>query len=328
MTDIINSVGSSDSFAPPPCPLCHAPMRAWHRVPGDWRRPEDRQAYRLHWCDQDGYGCLSPPLSEEETQAAYALPDYFTHQRWHDAPCKEGSGIARRLLAHLAWRLDRSEPLNGKMLRTRFGSKPITICDLGCGNGELLAELAGDGHTLLGVEPDPTARAVANERGLLVMEGTAERIPAGVPRGGCDLVILQHVLEHCREPISALRAARALLRPGGTLLCEVPNLSALGARRNGDAWHWLDVPRHIHFFTPESLRGHCERAGWTVTRMAFDGYCRQFERPWLEAEAEIRSRFFERDGIMRPPSRPWRLLLATGLSHSAQKYDSVRVEAR
>jgi SAM-dependent methyltransferase len=304
-------------------------MRPWLRVPLDWRRPATPREYALWWCDRDAYGRLWPELDEQEIAAAYAIPEYFTHSAADEgirAPAPRS--LARRLLEHLAWRCDRSEELTAEAVHARFGPGPLTICELGCGNGSLLSGLQGFGHRTIGVEPDPAARAAAAASGVLALAGTAEALPDGLPRGGCDVVIAKHVLEHCRDPLRALAAMRELVAPGGVLLCEVPNSAATGGSRMQSAWYWLDVPRHMHFFTPRSLIAHCERAGWRVDRSCYDGYCRQFGADWSDAEATILRRFDAAGARPVVRSGTWGLLLATALASPQRKYDSVRVEAR
>lgn len=41
--------------------------------------------------------------------------------------------------------------------------------------------------------------------------------------GSVDFVVSNHFLEHCQDPLGALRAQLRVLRPGGTLYCAVPD---------------------------------------------------------------------------------------------------------
>jgi SAM-dependent methyltransferase len=71
------------------------------------------------------------------------------------------------------------------------------------------------------------------------------------------------VFEHLRDPAAAFRAVAGLLRPGGILILEVPNLRSIWAR-------WAlqeDVPRHLYFFTPRTLRAYGEAAGLELERV-------------------------------------------------------------
>jgi SAM-dependent methyltransferase len=68
-----------------------------------------------------------------------------------------------------------------------------------------------------------------------------------------DFVTMFHVLEHLPDPRMALSFVKGLLKPGGMLILQVPNVSSLQARLFGNRWYGLDVPRHVINYTPEAL---------------------------------------------------------------------------
>ncbi len=74
-----------------------------------------------------------------------------------------------------------------------------------------------------------------------------------------DLVLLVHVIEHLNSPTRALTRIRSLLKPGGRLYVECPNLAAPFALRSR-MFHFA----HIHNFTPPTLAMMAEKCGFTV----------------------------------------------------------------
>ena len=60
-------------------------------------------------------------------------------------------------------------------------SRSAKICDLGCGNGTLLAKLRTHGFQVVGIEPSPFARREVESKGIRVYEGTAESLPTFHP---------------------------------------------------------------------------------------------------------------------------------------------------
>jgi SAM-dependent methyltransferase len=301
------------------CGLCDGGVRPWLTVPTDWRRPGSTGPYRVYWCDACRHGALLPRPTPEEVAAAYRV-DYYTHKDRTDGGSR--LALADRVRVHLAWRADQGTTLTPEVV-ARWVRASGRVCDLGCGHGRLLAGVAQRGLDVVGVEPDPVAREVARGLGLTVLEGTAEALPEALPRGDVDLVLLSHSLEHCREPVVAMRNVTSLLRPGGVAIVEVPNNEAVGAREAGAMWPWLDVPRHLSFFTGHSLRRLCGEVGLVPLATDYVGYCRQFMNGWLEQQKEIGANL----GLRGAPGA-WTLLLRTvGASHEA-KYDSVRVVAR
>jgi SAM-dependent methyltransferase len=126
------------------------------------------------------------------------------------------------------------------------------LLDIGCGNGTFLHAARSRGFKPHGM--DASARAVeiaGTQYGLPVRQG---EIGGNAWRGSCfDFVTMFHVLEHLPDPRLALRAASELLRPGGALIIQVPNIASVQARLLGRYWYGFDVPRHVINFTPESL---------------------------------------------------------------------------
>lgn len=106
---------------------------------------------------------------------------------------------------------------------------PGSVCEVGCGDGALLAELAGRGYGRehVGYEISPEAARIAGSRpGLRVSAFDGERIPA--PDGAYDLGLLSHVLEHVPDPAALLRETARACRE---VVVEVPLEDNLSARR-------------------------------------------------------------------------------------------------
>ena len=65
------------------------------------------------------------------------------------------------------------------------------------------------------------------------------------------------MFEHLHDPARAFGESARLLRPGGSLIVQVPNLRSI----HGRLAPLEDVPRHLYFFSPWSSRGLWARAG-------------------------------------------------------------------
>lgn len=147
---------------------------------------------------------------------------------------------------------------------------PSRVLDLGCSAGVVGARLVAQGHEVVGV--DLTEHKGVRERLSDFFEADLE---AGIPDGvgdGYDVVLAADVLEHVRRPAAVLDEARARLRPGGRLICSIPNFGhwyprtrvAIG-RFDYDARGILDTG-HLRFFTKRSFAHLVERAGWRICR--------------------------------------------------------------
>ncbi len=139
------------------------------------------------------------------------------------------------------------------------------ILDVGCGNGDTLFFYRGLGWDAYGVDPDPEACAVCRTQGLKVVQG--EIFDAGFPAGFFDIVRMHHVLEHVRDPIGTLSEIRRVLKKNGLLILTVPNIDGIGFAMFKKYWIGLDIPRHLFFYSPATLRRIVEKAGFSCVRL-------------------------------------------------------------
>lgn len=293
----------------------------WLHVPGDWRRPAAAEVWDL-WRDRrNGFAQLFPRPRSEDIPGFYDVADYYTHAVEDETI--QRVDIVSQILFPLSWRVDYGVDATSDWWASVLPPGPLDILELGCGDGGTLAMLAARGHRCTGVEPDPPARIAVAERGLVVMDGTAEDIPTALAGLRFDCVLMLHVLEHCLDPFLALANVRSLLRPGGIFVVEVPNNACRGAALFGAAWPWLDVPRHLNFFTTDSLTAFLKDAGFTPGRIEHTGYSRQFSDYWDKNQRHIATVLH-----LHGQAATWRrisLLAITAFARPDRKYDSVRI---
>jgi SAM-dependent methyltransferase len=102
----------------------------------------------------------------------------------------------------------------------------MAVVDIGCGLGgvsEWMAERVGPEGRVVGVDRAPAQVELARERlgDLSQVElAVADAHAPGLEAGAFDLVFCRVLLMHLERPGEALRAMAALLKPGGTLVCE------------------------------------------------------------------------------------------------------------
>jgi len=139
--------------------------------------------------------------------------------------------------------------------------------DVGCGDGWMLSAMRDSGWRVIGSEISiSTARSAAEENQVAVFVGELDALHSSAQ---FDFVILSQVLEHVSDPFTVLRRCTDLLPRGGAIVVAVPNFSSWQARFFGRSWLHLDVPRHQHHFSPQTLRYAMEKAGLKVVRTRF-----------------------------------------------------------
>ena len=129
--------------------------------------------------------------------------------------------------------------------------------------GEML-DAASSSFTVMGVEADERTSRAARAHGLDVFTGTL--CDARFPNGHFDAAAMYHVIEHVPSPREELRELRRVIKPGGWLVLETPNIATLWYRFLGARWRQF-IPDHIFFFTPRTITRLCESGGFEVCEL-------------------------------------------------------------
>ena len=150
------------------------------------------------------------------------------------------------------------------------------VLDVGCSTGAVGAALARErGVEVVGIESDPAFAAEARTRLAGVVEGDAEDVLAeGADLGRFDCVVAADVLEHLRDPWTALARSVELLEPGGAVVVSLPNVRffetfwQLGVRgRWPRRAEGIFDRTHLRWFTLRDARELLEGAGLEVTEV-------------------------------------------------------------
>jgi len=142
-----------------------------------------------------------------------------------------------------------------------------TLLDVGSYMGLFMKAAVARGWRCRGVEPDRDAWSHAvSTLGLDVCWGTLDTCALS-PRS-FDAITMLQVLEHLPDPRATLRQVRELLRSGGLLVVEVPNIDCwpvklLGRRHRHFAKH------HFTFFGPRTLSVLFRDCGYEVVSSTY-----------------------------------------------------------
>ena len=274
------------------CPVCGGSARSLQHAnlsdsvsgvaPGNWG---------LYRCAGCASGYLDPRPTRSSIGRAYI--GYYTHEV-EDQPIVRRKGRFRRVLHDLIngymnhryavkrspalaagrWLIPWMAPLRSAAdcecrhlphLPDRGGH----LLDVGCGNGGFLILAQEAGWQVKGVDFDTDAVSAAKSRDLDVQLGGIDLL--NDQREAFDVITLSHVIEHVHEPNALLQAAYRLLKEGGQLWLETPNIESLGHIRFGRFWRGLESPRHLVLFSRTGIVNALADAGFRDIRFQKHG---------------------------------------------------------
>jgi SAM-dependent methyltransferase len=133
--------------------------------------------------------------------------------------------------------------------------------EIGCATGQYLVRLLAAGWKATGIEPGVGPATVAKNAGLDVQCGLLETCT--LTPESFDLAAAWMVIEHVPDPRDTLKRIHSLLKPGGRFLFSIPNAGCWEVAFFGRNWFVLELPRHLHHFTPASIQKLLEESGFT-----------------------------------------------------------------
>jgi SAM-dependent methyltransferase len=236
-------VASAEGPPPPSCRACgSAGVRFWRFARASDARLAERPSFGLEQCLDCGTAALADGDAEDDSRPLYESGTYAR-------PAPPLDALIEPLRRLLRWE------------RMRFLPPPAEarhVFEIGAGDGRFVEALARRGYRAAGIEPYRGPRSNGAAVAALPLE------ELDLESASQDAVVLWHVLEHLDDPGGALRRIRPWLRPRGTLVVAVPNLSSLQARIGGDRWFHQDVPRHRTQFSRAGIVRLVERSGFRV----------------------------------------------------------------
>jgi SAM-dependent methyltransferase len=202
-------------------------------VPGSWS---------IVRCAGCGLGRLEPMPSAADVSTFYR-DAFYSDDGQRFRPWMEN--LRQGISGLRGWRLRRLMPGGGNLL------------DFGAGSGHFAQAMRWRGWTATAFEPfNPVHAGEASAQ--------LEHTRLACADGAYDAITLWYVIEHMIDPRGALREFHRALRPGGLLVLSQQDFSSVQARVFKQQWLFLDPPRHLFQFTPETLTRMAEQEGFRL----------------------------------------------------------------
>ncbi len=222
----------------------------WYRMPGRELEPGVRRL----WQTVREEVAATPAARQDAERLRLVLAErHRTSQRFFESEAGQWDRLRRELFG--------DRPVLGGLLGLL--DEEWVVGDLGCGTGQVAADLAPFVRRVIGVDESPAMLRAARQRfrdlpGVELRSGRLEALP--VSDGELDAALLILVLHHLAEPVRALAEARRGLRKGGRLLVVDMAPHARDEYRETMGHQWLG------FGVPE-LRGWLEETGYERIRV-------------------------------------------------------------
>ncbi len=215
--------------------------------------------YRYLRCGRCASEWLDPRPTDAQLPAFY--PDnYHAHNDDHGL-------VAGTLVRLRGW-------LRGRKYRALLPDrKQGALFDVGAGDCRHFDELQRYADwEFAGIEIQEPVAEMARQRGYDIETGVLENMDMTRHLGRYDVVSMNHVLEHVREPGEVLARCYALLKPGGYLIGQQPTNSTWETVF-GDAWAGYHYPRHLQVFSRNGLRTLMQEKGFSDISITAAPHC-------------------------------------------------------
>lgn len=150
-------------------------------------------------------------------------------------------------------------------------NKKLNILDIGCADGRALnwyRKVRSNTVNTFGVDFDERAVERARAAGHTVYQGRFEDVD--MPTNFFDMAVATHVIEHVADSKAFARRAYEVIKPGGILLLETPNIDSLDARIfRQHHWGGYHFPRHWIFYSADSITRLVNELGFEVIEIHY-----------------------------------------------------------
>ena len=230
------------------CPLCGSK---------EFRKFWSKDGFTYVKCQDCEFVYLNPRLNESATRA-------FGNGAWTNCYNKNAfypSNDSTDLKSKLNYR---------NLMEIARIVKRGNLLEIGCATGYFLQAARDDfGFDVFGVELDEESSQFAREkRGLDVRTTILEE--AGFPENMFDVVYMRVVLEHIRKPRDLLQEIHRIMRRGGLIVIEVPNVDGLIYKFVGEREVCVFGFEHVNFFSDKTLTSVLKKTGFETIEIKME----------------------------------------------------------
>lgn len=211
------------------CPICDSASSV---AIGTSRsiHPQSNLEVTIVACLNCGHWYTDPMPSDRLLNALYSQSSlYVLGENW--AAAVEARNTDESLALESYW-----------VVKSLARMKPGNLLEIGCGDGSLLRRMRLLGWNAYGVDPGSYSAGFQTV-------SSASQLPKQIL---FDAIVLQDVLEHVSDPLTALSEFLEFLAPNAVLLMAVPWSESKLARINKVQWCMVRPLGHLHYYSRKS----------------------------------------------------------------------------
>jgi len=231
---------------PSQCPLCQGDAEKQNVVTRHVFGGKPQHAF--YCCDDCTVNYLYPGLTSDEESKFYT--EEFSKFMTSRAGVQAGWEEPEKHVVSNEWMRKRRM----KYLRS-YLPRSGKILEIGCSSAFMLYPLVEESYECVGVEPSGVFGKFVRSKGLDCYDKFEDLLTSPKHKGGFDVIMHAYVMEHVSDPSRFLKEQLDILKPGGSLVFEIPNAA--------DALLTIyDIPEferfywhvgHYWYFTKKSL---------------------------------------------------------------------------
>ncbi|MDH1601163.1 MULTISPECIES: bifunctional 2-polyprenyl-6-hydroxyphenol methylase/3-demethylubiquinol 3-O-methyltransferase UbiG [unclassified Empedobacter] len=203
---------------------------------------------------------------DSETEVLYTLPQPIENLgKYYESKNYISHTDGKKSIFERFYQMAKSINLNNKLELINKVGNGKKILDYGCGVGDFLEHLQKNGYDVLGMEPNDSARKIAQSK-IGNEKVTSTELEHNDQK--FDIITLWHVLEHIPNLNEIIGELKNHLTDNGVLIIAVPNHQSYDAKYYGKYWAAYDVPRHLWHFSDKSMSNLLSNFGMKIDKIS------------------------------------------------------------
>lgn len=276
-----------------PCPLCGGDKSSIYIQNAKELYNDMDEYFNVEVCDECGHYFTNPRPTKETI--SYFYPDsagYYSPSKYKEPKSFLYNSYKSVLNDYFNYKLKTKKTffLSSLMFffkKSHFYTSHIPIfkkdgklLDIGCSYGNYLIKMKNFGWNVYGTEINEKAVKFANEElGLQNVQNIFFE-DNSFEKKYFDVVNMNMVLEHVYDPSLTIKKVHNILKDEGELIFSVPDISGYEAKLHKEFAYTLQVPEHLHHFTPKMITKLLEDNGFEVIRIVHQNSDRDFVAPF------------------------------------------------